>query len=41
MFQYTLQFIFNKFNQSKIMGHDKITVHLAEQLLFEWQSHMG
>ena len=30
MFQYTLQFIFNKFNQSKIMGHDKVTVHLAD-----------
>ncbi|HOG19194.1 MAG TPA: DUF5106 domain-containing protein [Salinivirgaceae bacterium] len=30
MFQYTLQFVFNKFSQSKIMGHDKVTVYLAD-----------
>jgi len=30
IFQYTLQFVFNKFSQSKIMGHDKVTVFLAD-----------
>lgn len=31
LFQYTLQYIFNKYSQSKIMGHDKITVYLADK----------
>ncbi len=29
--QYTLQFIFNKYSQSKIMGHDKVTVFIADK----------
>ena len=28
-FQYTLQYIFNRFSQSKIMGHENVTVYLA------------
>jgi len=27
--QYTLQYIFNRFSQSKIMGHENVTVYLA------------
>ncbi len=30
LYQYTLQFVFNKYSQSKFMGHDKIMVHLAD-----------
>lgn len=30
-FQFTLQYAFNKFAQSKIMGHDKVTVRLADR----------
>ncbi|HON18827.1 MAG TPA: thioredoxin-like domain-containing protein [Salinivirgaceae bacterium] len=29
-FSYTLQYLFNKYSQSKIMGHDKVVVYLAD-----------
>jgi thiol-disulfide isomerase/thioredoxin len=38
-FQYTLQFIFNHFTQSNIMGMDKVFVHLAENYYINGRAH--
>lgn len=38
-FQYTLQFIFNHFTQSNIMGMDGVFVHLAENYYLNGRAH--
>lgn len=36
---YTLQYIFNKYSQSKIMGHDNVTVFLADNFYLNGKAH--
>jgi thiol-disulfide isomerase/thioredoxin len=36
--QYTLQHVFNKYSQSKIMGHDKVTVYIADNYYLNGKS---
>jgi len=38
-FQYTLQYIFNHFTQSNIMGMDKVFVHLSENYYLNGRAH--